>query len=206
MSDFIPDSAENRLTWFTNFSSTGIAAGPSLEWNTGKIEQFDLFLRKFIQAYQDVVDTDTAARKAKADAKEIFAENSPQLRAIIAEIKTNPKFTDGLGEAMRIFTTGNDRAPEDIKPSLRVTVDRGFVLISGSKDYAETINIYMRRKAGPGGQWRQIAVKRRILPYEDETPLEADGIPEEREYMARGVIADREVGQDSDIVSVVFAG
>ena len=50
------------------------------------------------------------------------------------------------------------------------------------------------------------ATKRKTFPFLDETPLAQPGIPEQREYMARGVKGDDEIGQDSDIVTVTYAG
>ncbi len=43
-------------------------------------------------------------------------------------------------------------------------------------------------------------------PYDDARPLAAPGVPEVREYLLRGMIDDREIGLDSDVVSITFAG
>ena len=43
-------------------------------------------------------------------------------------------------------------------------------------------------------------------PYDDHTELAVAGTPEVREYRAIGVLADEEMGQPSDIVTVTFAG
>ncbi len=51
-----------------------------------------------------------------------------------------------------------------------------------------------------------IGVRRKKFPFDDQTPLKTPGVFEEREYQARGVINDEEVGQPSNIVSVKFAG
>jgi len=204
--DFIPETAEGRFIWLTNLSSVFLSNVSTLNWGTGRNEAFEAFLKKLSDAYDRAITAETAARQAKGDAKDLFTAEEPDLRAFIAAIKTTPGFTEGMGDAMRIFTTGGHRPPENIKPAIKAVVDRGRVVISGSKNYAETVNIYMRRKAGPGGPWTLVAGKRKSLPFDDETPLEAPGIPEEREYMARGVNGDDEVGHDSDIVSVVFAG
>ncbi len=41
---------------------------------------------------------------------------------------------------------------------------------------------------------------------DDDSPLAQPGTPETREYQAIGVLADKEVGQPSDIVSVLYGG
>ena len=43
-------------------------------------------------------------------------------------------------------------------------------------------------------------------PYYDTRPLAQPGVPEVREYKVRGMVADDEIGQSSDIVSLTFAG
>lgn len=43
-------------------------------------------------------------------------------------------------------------------------------------------------------------------PYIDGRPLAVPTAPEVREYMLRGVISDAEVGLDSDVLSIIWAG
>jgi hypothetical protein len=40
----------------------------------------------------------------------------------------------------------------------------------------------------------------------DTRPLAQPGVAEVREFMARCLVGDDEIGQDSDIVSIAFAG
>jgi len=44
------------------------------------------------------------------------------------------------------------------------------------------------------------------FPFDDDSPLAVSGTPETREYRAVGVVDDEEIGQPSDIVSVVYGG
>jgi len=46
----------------------------------------------------------------------------------------------------------------------------------------------------------------RTLPAFLGRSLAVPGVPETREYLARGIIDDEEIGIASDIVSVTFAG
>lgn len=94
--------------------------------------------------------------------------------------------------------------PSSIKPSLKVKAEPGGVIVSGSKNYAELINIYMRIEGTTA--WILVGVKRKRLPFEDQTPLKTAGTPEAREYMGRGVVNDEEVGDPSDIVRAVYGG
>jgi hypothetical protein len=80
----------------------------------------------------------------------------------------------------------------------------GHVRITGRKNYAQTVNIYWRRKGVT--TWKLLVAKRKTFPFYDQTPLATPGTPETREYLARGVIGDNEVGIPSDIVPVLFGG
>jgi hypothetical protein len=126
------------------------------------------------------------------------------MRALIDQLKTNPKLTDGMGADMRIFTSTTTHNPQDTKTSIKATAQPGHVTITGSKDYADLVDIYMRI-AGTTA-WVLVGVRRKKFPFDDQTPLKTAGVPETREYMARGVIGDEEVGQQSDIVQVTFGG
>ena len=79
-----------------------------------------------------------------------------------------------------------------------------YIRNTGTKNYAELYNLYMRIVGTAA--WTLIGVRRKKFPFDDQTPLKTPGVFEEREYQARGVINDEEVGQPSNIVSVKFAG
>ncbi len=203
MNDYIPDSFANRLTWLQNLKTQITTEAATLSWPAAKLAAFVSLLDPLIAAYQALAAADAAFDKASGDAQDLFTDTSAKLRATLAEIRANPAFTDGMGSVMQIVTTGSTISPDAIKPSLIATAERGHVRLTGSKNRAETVNLHMRRK---GAAWTLIAPKRKRFPFEDQTPLATPGVPEEREYMARGVIGDDEIGQDSDIVSAVFAG
>jgi hypothetical protein len=67
----------------------------------------------------------------------------------------------------------------------------------------DSVNIY-GRLAGQSA-WTLLG-RDSESPYLDQRPLANPAVPEKREYMARGVVNDVEIGVDSDIVTVVFAG
>lgn len=90
------------------------------------------------------------------------------------------------------------------KPWLKATAQPGHVRITGSKDYADLINIYMRLNGT--ADWTLVGPRRMKLPFDDQTPLKVAGTPENREYMARGVINDQEVGHPSSIVTATYGG
>jgi hypothetical protein len=201
--DYIPDSFLNRYNWLVSLKKGVNDNAATLKLAAADLAAFNALIDPLIAAYKAEIDADAALRKAAGDAQGLFDTDAGDLRAFIADLKTNPAFTDGMGQAMQVFTTDSTPQDADIKPALQAEAGRGHVRVTGTKNYAETVNIYMRRK---GGAWTLIAPKRKRFPFDDQTPLAQPGVPEEREYMARGVNGDDEVGQDSDIVSCTFAG
>ncbi len=106
--------------------------------------------------------------------------------------------------SMNVFTKTTAHDPNAIKPKIKAEAFPGSVRITGSKAYAELVNIYTR--IGGTTSWRLVGIQRKKFPFDDQTPLKTPGMAETREYAARGVINDEEVGEMSDIVQVAFAG
>ena len=66
------------------------------------------------------------------------------------------------------------------------------------------MNIYLR--VAGAAAWTLIGIRRQKFPFDDQTPLKTPGVAESREYQARAVVGDAEVGVPSDIVGVTFGG
>lgn len=75
--------------------------------------------------------------------------------------------------------------------------------IDFTKKGVDGVNVYSRLHGTVG--WTKLGYDSNA-PYFDTAPLQAPNIPEVREYKARGVLADVEIGVDSDIVTATFAG
>ena len=202
--DYLPDSFENRLAWFKNLHDRIGDFAAQLEWTAPQVADFKGFLAPHLAGLQAILDAKTVLDRAAGAERTRFADDEANLRAKVNQIKGSPGFDDGIGAALNIFTRGGKPLPADIKPSLRAEAQRGQVRLSGRKNYAETVNIYLRRKGEPA--FRLLVAKRKTFPFDDQPPLAQPGVPEEREYRAIGVIGDDEIGQPSDIVAAVFAG
>ncbi len=72
------------------------------------------------------------------------------------------------------------------------------------KSVDKNLPIYMRLKGQ--APFKVIATNRSRFPFDDDAPLGQAAVPETREYQAIGVLADKEIGQPSDIISVLYGG
>ena len=199
-----PTRTKNRLDWLKNLKAEITTHAATLHWDAAKLATVSALLDPLIAGYQSAVDTDRAAVEANATAAQLFAQQNDSLRALVNEANANPDFTDGMAATMKVLTGRKTVDPAALKPTLRAEAHPGSVRLSGSKDYAELIDIYMRVAGATA--WTLVGIRRKKLPFDDQTPLKTPGVPETREYMARAVIDDQEVGQPSDIVTVTFAG
>ncbi|MGI8436909.1 MAG: hypothetical protein ACR2NX_08385 [Chthoniobacterales bacterium] len=204
MANTVPDSYSNRAVFFKNLKTQNHDHAAELHWDAAKLTAIDALLDQLIAAYTAVVSAEAAAAAASANAAQIFQNQNPDLVKLLTELRANPGLSDGMRSDMQLPKGKAGVDPASIKPSLKVKVESGGVIVSGSKNYAELINIYMRIEGTT--PWILAGVRRKRLPFEDQTPLKVAGTPEAREYMGRGVIDDEEVGQESDIVRVVFGG
>lgn len=123
----------------------------------------------------------------------------------VQRIKAHTAFTDAIGQDLDIVATPSSFDPTVFKPtitakltaSLEVTLN--FDKASGQID---GVNVYSRLQGQVA--WKKLAFDS-VSPYIDNSPLAQPGVPEVREYRARGVIADQEIGLPSDTVQVTVS-
>lgn len=205
MKDYLPDSHANILSWLQNFLAEILNNAAAFGWNAAKIAKVHALVDPLIAAYQTLVDAEKAAAQASADADQLYTTSTPALRELVNELKHNPDCTDGMEVAMQIALSRPQRDSQTIQPVIDATTIPGGVRVSGSKDGAELYTLRMR-VVGGSPDWTVIATNRKKFPFEDQTPAKTPGVPEVREYQARGVINDVEIGLPSAIVSATYAG
>lgn len=163
MADIIPDSHSNRLDFFKNLKQQITDNAAALGLDAAEVAAANAILDPLIASYQALVDAEEAAVTTSADADQVFSAQNDPLRALFNQFKNTSKFTDGMGEAMRIFTKSTQRNPAETKPKIKASPQPGgIVRITGSKDYADLINIYMRRTGE--SQWMLIGIRRKKFP------------------------------------------
>ena len=154
------------------------------------------------------MDATTAAQNVLAAARQIEAQleatNQTQVRAAIRNWKTLPGYaTSGSEAVLQLKGAAVTFDPATYKPVITATTFAGQVQIGFNKLGVDGLNIYYRLRGT--GAWRKLGYDT-IPPYCDTMPLQAANVPEVREYMARGVVNDVEIGLESDIVTATFAG
>jgi hypothetical protein len=168
-----------------------------------EISDLSAVITGWISAINDV-EAKYADYKSSVEAKETVADDSEkEIRKWANKFKTHDAFTNEIADAMQIKSSPSPAAGEDDKPHVTVKTYAGYVRIKFTKKGFTAVKIFVRLKGQT--QWKYLATDTNS-PYDDHSPLAAASIPEEREYMAIGLVKDTETGQPSDIVSVVFGG
>ncbi len=202
--DFIPQSLKNLALWLQkqHDDTAGIASsiGASAAETTAQLGHVDalLPLANDIVALQEQID------QKLADLHGLSTTHLPPVRQYIKRGKTSTTYLPSVGEAMDWIGDNNEVDASTSRPILEVTALQGRVRIEGRKPGFEAVNVYTRKKGEVA--WKLLAVRKRKFPTYDETPLTTAGVPEIREYMLTGVVADEEIGQPSEIKEVVFVG
>lgn len=204
MADYVPRKRAERRQWLQNLKDKAPAEaakiGAPADDGTRVVTLADGIITK--------LDATDAAQSALDGAREIEggteAANLAALRGIFRNWKTLPGYPASGSESV-LGLKGSDGAvdPATYKPVITVSIKGGQITVEFDKKGVDAMAIYCRLR---GTQvWRKLAVDT-YSPYIDTMPLTQAGVPEVREYMARGVIDDVEIGLESDIVSLTYGG
>lgn len=125
------------------------------------------------------------------------------IREQVKRWKTEPGYTEAIGQELQIIGTSTELDPHTYKPKLAAEIKPGYILLTFVKAGVDAVNIYYRVKGN--ADWKFLA-RDTQSPYMDASPLASPAVPETREYMAIGVVGDEEFGLASDIVTAVYEG
>jgi hypothetical protein len=204
MADFFPKDEPSLILWLGNFQSKfADPHGATLGYTPTEISDISAKCTALVTALNAVEAAKTALKNAVTTKDDLKSTNIGALRLEIRKIKTKSAYNDGIGEDLWIIGSTEEMDEENVKPKLSGEAFPGYVRLKFSKKGLDGVNIYTRLKGQTG--WTFLA-RDTVSPYDDTRPLALAGTAETREYMCIGVVSDTEVGQQSDIVSVVFGG
>lgn len=201
--DYIPVGKNEKATW----ARTGEKQIDKVAAAMGLSADDVTAMKKL---YKNVYEAVSACAVAQATCDSIVSENNKKLddsikalRGFVKQIKANRNYSEDMGEALGIVTSHHTLNADDYKPHIKALVLSGHVTIKFIKKGIEGVNVYSRLSGEV--KWTKLSYDTHS-PYVDNRPLAQDGVPEKREYMCIGVKNDKEIGQMSDIVEVLFGG
>jgi hypothetical protein len=203
MADFIPRSDAELAIWLGNHQTQIAAVGTTVGLLPADITAISDACNRTFGKINDVEAEKQVLQQKVSEKDAAKKEDLALIRGFVKRMKAHAAYTDAIGQQLGIIGTADDMDEELVKPKLTGDAFPGYVRLKFTKKGLDGVNIYTRLKGQ--SQWNFLA-RDTNSPYDDNRPLLQAGVPETREYMGIGVIADTEVGQASDIVSVVFGG
>jgi hypothetical protein len=202
--DYVPTKRNDRYLWYKNLSANvvaeavkfGGAAGDATAVKTavdGVVTKMDA-----TNTAQDAVDS---ARTLEGNAEKAALA---VVRAKVAAWKTLAGWpASGSADVLEVVGSSTPFDPASYQTTLTVSLVPDGVSVAFVKKGAEGAAIYSRLLNSPN--WKKVGSANHS-PFIDHTPLAVAGVPEQRQYMARGIVNDAEIGVASDAVTITVAG
>lgn len=202
--DYVPRKRDTRHPWLTKLSEKVSAeavkfGAPAPDATVVKTAADDIIAK--MNATNAAAAVLNGLRQQEATA---LAAGLATIRAKVRNFKTLPLWAASGSEAvLELKGSGPEFDAGSYKPVITLTIEAGKIVVDFDKDGADGLAIYGRLRGTAA--WQKLGVDYEA-PYYDTRPLAQAGVAEVREFMARGIVGDDEIGQDSDIVSIAFAG
>lgn len=227
---YLPQTDEGKVTWLNTFAAKKTVHAALFGFSSASVTQTneDALMFAFLIGYIDQIKTDAQELTAYKDLLRDGPASEPtatfptitviapgELPAIVpadifkraaddaAVMKKHANYSTALGEDFGIIGAEIVFDPAEYKTTITGEAFPNYVELKFFKGQAEGVNFY-RRLEGTS-VWKKVALAN-TSPFQDQTPLAVPGQAEIREYMAIGVIKNKEIGVESAVIKVVFGG
>jgi len=202
--DYIPNKRDERYRFYKNMSANVVAEavkfGGAAADATAIKAVVDGLVAK-MDATNTAQDAVNSVRTLETNAE---ATGLAQLRAKVKNWKTMTGWAaSGSEDVLELAGSSTTFDPANYQTTLTVSLVPGGVQVGFTKKGVEGAAIYSRLLGAT--TWKKVGSANHS-PFIDHASLTQAGVPEQRQYMGRGVVNDAEIGQDSDAVSVTVAG
>ena len=200
--DYIPTKRAPRRLWLQNLSDQITVEGPKAGMTAGEASA----LKTIVDDHIAKMDATDAAQTALDGARETESQSTAigEIRTAVRRLKTNPTYPgSGVEGTLQLRGPESGFDPVTFKPGCKVSIVGGQIRIDFTKGEADGVVVYCRLRGTNG--WNKLGIDT-ASPYFDTNPPAQPNVPETREYMLRAILDDVEIGQPSDIISIVIGG
>jgi hypothetical protein len=201
--DYFPDREAEQSNWAINFKTKLPLYAASLGIDPATEATLIANCDSITNQINNVEVAKNTLKNVIAQKNTVKGDAVKLLRKEIARAKTAQNYTAAIGDDLGIIGSEVANDYSTFKPTINGESFPGYVRLSFLKEGTDGVNIYTRLK---GFANFTFLARDTFSPYDDTRPLSTAGQAETREYMAIAVIDDEQVGQQSDIVTVVFGG
>lgn len=200
---FIPKPDAQLAVWAANYKIKIRPIGALLGLTEEQIANQEATADKIVQAVNKVEVKKNELENAREAKEESKLADVQALIDMAVALKRHPAYIASMGSELGIIGSLQTVDPQNLKPVVKAKVYPGKVTLRFNLQKMNCISIYTRLKGNMG--WEKLGNDFES-PFEDKRPLQVANQPEIREYMARYFNGREEVGQESDIVSVLYGG
>ena len=202
--DYVPKKRSDRYIWYKKLSGNVVAEAVKF----GGVAGDATAVKNAVDGVVTKMDDTNTAQDAVDSARTLETNAETAALALVrAKVASWKKLSgwaaSGSAQVLEVVGSSTTLDPSSYHTSLKASLVPGGVKLTFTKKGVEGVVIYSRI-AGTAN-WLKVGSCNHS-PFIDHTPLAHAGVPEQREYMARGMVKDAEIGQDSDAVTVTFAG
>ncbi|MFN0078153.1 MAG: hypothetical protein ACKVY0_16990 [Prosthecobacter sp.] len=200
--DFIPPKRAPRLLWLDNLSQHLTAEAVKMGYPPASATA----LKTTVDAHISKMRATDDAQAALDGARAIEAQSGTiaAIRLAVRNMKTLPDYpASGSEGVLQLRGPGSGFDANTFKPEIKLSIVGGQIRFDFTKGEADGVVIYCRLRGS--AVWNKLGIDL-SSPYYDTNPLAQPGVAEVREYMARAILDDVEIGLPSDIASLTFGG
>lgn len=202
--DFIPKTDSGKLEWTINFLRgirEAVARTSGFYYSDKELTQLEEEITAYINSMIDAERKKNESMAANSLKRVLERKTIRRMRTVALLLKRS-NADESIVAKLRMKCKEQPVDTSLIKPSITAKVIGDTVELHFHKNHLFNVSIYSRY---PGQEWQPIGYGFNS-PYLDKRPLTVAQQPERREYMACFANVLIELGQFSDIVSVVFGG
>ena len=202
--DYVPTKRTERKEWYENMSDHVVDEAAKFHGAPADALDVKAKVDSIIAKFKATDDAQVALDGARLIEHATEAADLVLLRAKIKNWKTLPDFPGSGSEGvLQLHGASSGFDPHTYKPVFKASLVTGGVRLDFFKKGADAMRFKMRLQGAVN--WTKLG-ENTTSPFTDTTPLTTPGVAETREYMAHGLLHGEEIGLDSEVVLVVFAG
>lgn len=202
-SDFIPRKDDSLLIWHDNFLAVATPQAAGLGLTPADITTITTDNENLHVTISGHFSAAAAAENATAAKDATVKTAVGNARGFARRMKAAAAYTEALGQSLGIVGAEDTTDLSTARPTLKgLSQGGGLVEISFNKSTSEGVNIYSQRD---GEALFSFLARDTASPYLDNRPLLVAGKAEVRQYRAKYVVGDVEVGNYSDEMVVSCA-
>ncbi|MFT3934412.1 MAG: hypothetical protein QM726_12395 [Chitinophagaceae bacterium] len=200
---FYPYSKAQLKPWAENLLAQISAIAARINEPAADVAKLQENLQQLITALNDWETAHQALQRLTAVANDIMKQAGPAIRDYIKRLRTNPLLTEADAHLLQIISTTAIADLTNYQPKLTGKQTGGTIHLSFQKHGAEAMNVYTRLHGETNWVLLGIATQ---SPYIDTRPLANPTVPEIREYYVMPILANKEVGQRSEVLTIKYTG